>query len=177
MEMKSPPPCPNTVTVRRNPPRRARPTPSSHIPLPLPLSSTPSSISKNVPSFPIEDILSMEVPKNPSKPEEQLAENLKVFLRIRPLSTNQSLGKNTLAGARKNAWPQNPSTKNSSKPKPKKKTEFCLKENDSHSVTLCPPQNLQDQKRNKSEVYEGFSHVFSADSSQVIILSFYLKVI
>lgn len=61
-------------------------------------------------------------------------------------------------------WPQ---SKQTVKSKIKKTIEVCLKENDEHSVTLCPPQSMQDQKRTKTEVYEGFSHVFSADSSQV----------
>ncbi|XVF00424.1 hypothetical protein REPUB_Repub04eG0000400 [Reevesia pubescens] len=36
---------------------------------------------------------------------------------------------------------------------------------DVHSVTLSPPLPLQETKRIKSEVYEGFSHVFSAEST------------
>ncbi|KAD6453500.1 hypothetical protein E3N88_08205 [Mikania micrantha] len=48
----------------------------------------------------------------------------------------------------------------------KKKNETCLKLNDSHSVTLCPPQSLIDARRTKSEVYEGFLHVFCDESSQ-----------
>ena len=173
-------PCPNTVTVRRNPPRRARATPSSTAPLPMP-SSTP--IPREIPSFPIEDIISIEISQNPkpdplttqqqsSSLQQPLCENLKVFLRIRPLTTQQSSGKYTKnGGARsKNVWPQNPNTKNAPKTKVKKKGEICLKVNDSHSVILCPPQSLQDLKRIKSEVYEGFSHVFSADSSQVIYI-------
>ncbi|KAM7521231.1 hypothetical protein LguiB_020193 [Lonicera macranthoides] len=169
-------PCPNTVTVRRNPPRRARATPSSTAPLPMP-SSTP--IPREIPSFPIEDIISIQISQNPkpdplttqqqsSSLQQPLCENLKVFLRIRPLTTQQSSGTYTKnGGARsKNVWPQNPNTKNAPKTKVKKKSEICLKVNDSHSVILCPPQSLQDLKRIKSEVYEGFSHVFSADSSQ-----------
>ncbi|KAA8537506.1 hypothetical protein F0562_027114 [Nyssa sinensis] len=178
MEMKSPPPCPTTVTVRRNPPRKARATPSTIVPLPMPLSS---SIPQDIPSFPIQDILSIEVPQNPNSSlstslsapsEDPIAENLKVFLRIRPLNPLQSLGKQgkiavqTLKSRTKNAWPQNPTTKNTSKTKIKKKSENCITVNDSHSVTLCPPPALQDSKRVKSEVYEGFSHVFNADSSQ-----------
>lgn len=173
-------PCPNTVTVRRNPPRRARATPSSTAPLLIP-SSTP--IPREIPSFPIEDIISIEISQNPkadplttqqqsSSLQQPLWENLKVFLRIRPITTQQSSGKYTKnGGARiKNVWPQNPNTKNAPKTKVKKKSEICLKVNDSHSVILCPPQSLQDLKRIKSEVYEGFSHVFSADSSQVIYI-------
>ncbi|XP_063950245.1 kinesin-like protein KIN-6 isoform X2 [Daucus carota subsp. sativus] len=155
-ELKSPPSHPpTTVTVRRNPPRRARPTPSQ-APIPISLLSTPSTSSKTVPSFPIDDILAIDVPKT-----ELESENLKVFLRIRPQSIPQAPNKK--GGVSKNVWPQ---SKQTVKSKIKKTIEVCLKENDEHSVTLCPPQSMQDQKRTKTEVYEGFSHVFSADSSQ-----------
>ncbi|XP_059636412.1 kinesin-like protein KIN-6 [Cornus florida] len=191
MEMKSPPPCPNTVTVRRNPPRKARATPSTCVPLPIPLSSP--SIPQDIPSFPIQDILSIQVPQNPnilsiqvpqnpnsdlstasqsSLSEAPLSENFKVFLRIRPLTSNLSSEKHSKKGAQtcksrtKNAWPQNPTTRNASKTKIKKKSEICVTVNDSNSVTLRPPPAMQDVKRIKSEVYEGFSHVFTANSSQ-----------
>lgn len=86
-----------------------------------------------------------------------------MFLRIRPQSISQVQSKR--GGVGKNVWPQ---SKQTTKSKVKKVSEVCLKENDEHSVTLCPPQSMQDQKRSKTEVYEGFSYVFSADSSQVI---------
>ncbi|KVI07803.1 Kinesin, motor domain-containing protein, partial [Cynara cardunculus var. scolymus] len=73
-------------------------------------------------------------------------------------------------GSEKNVWPQNPNRKKdalkTAKAAAKKKCEICLKVNDSHSVTLCPPQSLVDVRRTKSEVYEGFSYVFCAESSQ-----------
>lgn len=84
-----------------------------------------------------------------------------MFLRIRPQAISQPRDKK--GGKEKNVWP-----KQIAKPKVKKVSEVCLKENDEHSVTVCPPQSMQDQKRSKIEVYEGFSYVFSADSSQVI---------
>ncbi|KVI07799.1 Kinesin, motor domain-containing protein, partial [Cynara cardunculus var. scolymus] len=178
MEMKkSPPPCPNTVTVRRNPPRRAKPTPASVVPFSLPPSSKKPSAVR---SFPIQDILSIDVPdvENPkqeitesSSPKESSdSEKLKVFLRIRPLVTQQKVGGSVKNGGQKNVWPQNPNRKKdalkTAKAAAKKKSEICLKVNDSHSVTLCPPQSLVDVRRTKSEVYEGFSHVFCAESSQ-----------
>jgi len=73
-------------------------------------------------------------------------------------------------------WPQNPSKKNNAKENRnpeitkkvrKKDEEACITLNDSYSVTLTPPQSLQELKRSKTEVYEGFSHVFPADCSQV----------
>ncbi|KAK1353565.1 Kinesin motor domain-containing protein [Heracleum sosnowskyi] len=160
-ELKSPPSRPpsrppSTVTVRRNPPRRARPTPSQ-APIPISLPPTPS---QTIPSFPIDDILSIEIPENNIVKNIE-NENLKVFLRIRPRSISQPQGKKE--GVAKNVWPQ---SKQIAKSKVKKVSEVCLKENDEHSVTLCPPQSMQDQKRSKTEVYEGFSYVFSADSSQ-----------
>ncbi|GLT75307.1 hypothetical protein SLA2020_470410 [Shorea laevis] len=181
----SPPPCPNTVTVRRNPHRRARPTPSTTKPPP----GTSSASSGNLPQipFPIQDILSIEIPQSEtaaisdSQPpsfssDDSESENLKVYLRIRPLvpptargSTKFPAEQSTRSRA-KNVWPQNPAKKNTVKEKnpTKKAYESCIKVgDDACSVTLSPPAALQDSKRSKSEVYEGFSHVFSADSTQI----------
>ncbi|XVF26265.1 hypothetical protein REPUB_Repub13aG0284000 [Reevesia pubescens] len=48
----------------------------------------------------------------------------------------------------------------------KKSKESCNTLNeDVHSVTLSSPLPLQETKRIKSKVYEGFSHVFSAEST------------
>ncbi|XP_034677570.1 kinesin-like protein KIN-6 isoform X5 [Vitis riparia] len=164
METQSSPPCPYTVTVRRNPHRKARATPSTSAP-PRPLLSNP--ITSEIPAFPIQEILAMQVPQALSTPSP---ENLRVFLRIRPLITLQGSGKCGSRGNQssksvaKNAWPQNPSTK--IKRKKNKNSEICIAVNNTQSVTLSPPSHLKDLKRIKSEVYEGFSHVFSADSSQ-----------
>ncbi|KAK1406559.1 hypothetical protein QVD17_41985 [Tagetes erecta] len=180
MEINSPPPCPNTVTVRRNPPRRARPTPYSAAPLSLPPPS--SKTSSAIRSFPIDDILSIHIPQkhnsssSPDQPANEPAddpsgsEKLKVFLRIRPLQKVGGVLKN--GGAQKNVWPQNPKRKEASKTVKvtgKKKIETCLKVNDSRSVTLFAPQSLADARRTKSEVYEGFSHVFGDESSQSVV--------
>ncbi|KAK3007320.1 hypothetical protein RJ639_016736 [Escallonia herrerae] len=163
MDLKSPLQCPKTVTVRRNPPRKARATPSSAIPLPTPFSSS-TSTPHDIPSFSVEDILPIQLPQNPKvEAGSSLSENLKVFLRIRPQTTLQS---STKPAKFKNAWPQNPTAKNTKNLKVKKTSEICLKVTDSHSVTLSPPQSLQDLKRVKSEIYEGFSRVFAVDSSQ-----------
>uniref|UniRef100_A0A2N9FQV0 Kinesin motor domain-containing protein n=1 Tax=Fagus sylvatica TaxID=28930 RepID=A0A2N9FQV0_FAGSY len=180
MEMKSPPPCPSTVTVRRNPHRRARPTPSTNAPqIPVPPSSLPTA--RDIPSFPIQDILAMEIPQNPkpdsppSPPKAPISEDLKVYVRIRPLLPPKLSGRNATAADQnpraraKNAWPQNPAKKNAARDKnakTKKTDEVCITVNDSHSVTLSPPLALKESKRIKSEVYEGFSHVFPMDSSQ-----------
>ncbi|KAK9048177.1 hypothetical protein SSX86_032860 [Deinandra increscens subsp. villosa] len=172
MEITSPPPCPKTVTVRRNPPRRARPTPYSAVPLSLPPSSKTSSAIR---SFPIQDILSIDIPEKPASsestsPEESSdSEKLKVFLRIRPIVTQQKVTGSLKIGAQKSVWPQNPKKKDASKTVKaggRKKIESCLKVNDSRSVTLCPPQSVTDVRRTKSEIYEGFSHVFCEESSQ-----------
>ncbi|KAJ9675022.1 hypothetical protein PVL29_024118 [Vitis rotundifolia] len=164
METQNSPPCPYTVTVRRNPHRKARATPSTNAP-PRPLLSNP--ITSEISAFPIQEILAMQVPQTLSTPSP---ENLRVFLRIRPLVTLQGSGKCGSRGNQssksvaKNAWPQNPSTK--IKRKKNKNSEICIAVNNTQSVTLSPPSHLKDLKRIKSEVYEGFSHVFSADSSQ-----------
>nr|XP_033515417.1 kinesin-like protein KIN-6 isoform X10 [Nicotiana tomentosiformis] len=166
METKSPCP-PYTVTVRRNPPRRARPTPSSAVP-----NSLPRSPPRNISSFPIEDILSIEVPEKQLLTEHpSSSENLKVFLRVRPLISQRETAKIEKTAAEmkkttKNAWPKNPKSTNALPKKLKKSYEVCVTVNDAHSVTLLPPQSLQDAKRIKSEVYEGFSHVFSSQASQ-----------
>lgn len=160
----SPPPCPTTVTVRRNPPRKARATPYT-------TGAKPSSVSltntHHVPSFPIDEILSIQIPQ--SEPlKSSVSESLKIFLRIKPLKT---LTKVTTTKSRpRNVWPQNPSKMYRNSDKGKKSTkieEACIALNDSYSVTLTPPQALQELKRSKTEVYEGFSHVFPADCSQV----------
>lgn len=188
MEMKSPPPCPGTVTVRRNPPRKARATPSTNAPQMPVVPSSSSTTTRAIPSFPIQDILSMEIPEKPrnplqpdpssSSPEGQISDTLKVYLRIRSLLPPKPSGRNGSVRDQnpklraKNAWPQNPAKKTASRDKNAKKNsgEVCVTVSDSHSVTLSPPLALQESKRNKSEVYEGFSHVFPPDSSQVSCL-------
>ncbi|KAL2895496.1 Kinesin-like protein KIN-6 [Bienertia sinuspersici] len=143
MENCSPHQCPSTATIRRNPPRRARATPlNTAIKAPKDLN--------NVPNFPLNDILSMDLQhqqKNPttipsSKPSNS-SDSLNVFLRVRPLPIAPSKSKQV---------------------KVKKPTKSCLIVNDPHSVTVTPP--TCDTNRLKSEVYNGFSHVFSSDSSQ-----------
>lgn len=172
-EVSSPPPCQKTVTIRRNPHRRARPTPSSVAPIPMPLS--PSSISHDIPSFPTDEILSIQLPPNPNNlsPSDSLSapesENLRVFLRIRPLAPNG--GGQINKQHCKNGWPK---SKHGSREKAKKRTEICVSANDYKSVTVSPPASLQEGKRVKTEVYGGFSQVFSAESTQVNICDLFL---
>ncbi|XP_019155849.1 PREDICTED: kinesin-like protein KIN-6 isoform X2 [Ipomoea nil] len=172
MEAKSPPSCPKTVTVRRNPHRRARDTPLTNIPVSFP---KPTPAKKNdISSFPIEEILSIDVKANPEadsvSAEEPVSESLKVYLRIRPVVVQSYAAKKAKIGAEnlqvKNAWPKNPRAKSTVEKKVKKSSETCITVNDSHSITLRPPAKLQNSKRIKSEVYEGFSHVFSPEASQ-----------
>ncbi|KAJ0087138.1 hypothetical protein Patl1_09524 [Pistacia atlantica] len=154
METESPFTCPNTVTVRRNPHRKARPTPSTIAPQ---THASPTKLQE-ISSFPIDEILSMQIPQS----NRSSIENLNVFLRIKP----QKIVENSRPRS-KNVWPQNPAKKKALKEKnEKKKSEACVTVNDPHSVTLSPPLALQASKRIKSEVYEGFSCVFSANSSQ-----------
>ncbi|GAV56737.1 Kinesin domain-containing protein [Cephalotus follicularis] len=164
--MKSPSTCPNTLTVRRNPHRKARPTPTTNAPPNSTLNSSP-----HIPYFPIEDILSIQIPQNPQPNTPSIKESLKVFLRIRPpVKTAINVSEQHQKSRAKNFWPQNPSKKPNPKDKILKKkpnTDLSITVNDSHSVTLSPPLSLQESKRIKSEIYEGFSHVFSIDSSQV----------
>ncbi|EOY15062.1 hypothetical protein QUC31_000351 [Theobroma cacao] len=184
MESKSPPRCPSSVTVRRNPYRKARATPLTNPPQ-LPSHSTSSSKLPPISSFPIQDILSEEIPQNApptvtvtaasqSRSQDSIAENLRVYLRIRPLvplkGSTKNVGDQNPSSRTKNVWPQNPSKKDSVREKKnskKKNNESCVTvSEDCHSVTLSPPLPLQESKRIKSEVYEGFSYVFSADSTQ-----------
>ncbi|KMT00304.1 hypothetical protein BVRB_1g016570 isoform B [Beta vulgaris subsp. vulgaris] len=143
------PECPTTVTIRRNPHRRARQTPSNAA------INAPSSINLKVSNFPLNDILSIDLQQNQNKnenlpiPSPKPSNSLNVFLRVRPLPIPPS--KSTL----------------------KKPTKRCLTVNDSHSVTISPP--ICDSNRLKSEVYNGFSHVFSSDSSQVEVYEKMMK--
>jgi len=151
MDTTTPKSCPYTVTVRRNPPRRARATPL-------------------ITPFPNEEMLSHQPSQNPSTTSEN-NENLKVFLRIRPSQVqppNQAPRVRT-----KTAWPKT-QTKNiavTNNSKKKSSSSSCITINDSESVTLLVPSDLQDVKRVKSETYGGFTHVFPSDSSQVIMIT------
>lgn len=172
METNSPPStCPKTVAIRRNPHRKARPTPSRSVAIQNPTSPT---ILPQISSFPIDEILSIQIPQNPSQHKSSSAtsspsETLKVFLRIKPLIYPKTGYQNSRPSRAKNVWPQNSVKKNAVKDKTvkSKHQEDCITVNDHNSVTLSPPLALQTSKRIKSEVYQGFSYVFSADSSQV----------
>ncbi|CAN1323011.1 Kinesin-like protein KIN-6 [Linum perenne] len=158
MDSISSPQCPYTVTVRRNPPRRARPTPMKD---PAPIN--------------MEELLPNPQPDPPSSTAAQAPapDSLKVFLRIKPIVRANAAAASKLLGVSKsrtkNAWPQNPTAKKISvKEKPTKKntSEVCISMNDCHSVTISPPPSLLESKKIKSEIYEGFSHVFAPDSLQ-----------
>ncbi|KAL1309296.1 uncharacterized protein [Arachis hypogaea] len=167
-DLNSSTPCPYTVTIRRNPHRKARDTPKY----------APQNFNLcEIPPFPNDDVLFAaqnmpEVPSAASIENKQENDNLRVFLRIRPLPTESPSRAPHERG--KSVWPQNPMKKSSaaaaaaSKTSKKKKSSdtSCILVNDSQSVTLSPPLDLQDSKRIKSETYRGFSHVFSSDSSQ-----------
>ncbi|XP_017435274.1 kinesin-like protein KIN-6 isoform X2 [Vigna angularis] len=153
MDSNTSPPCPGIITVRRNPPRRARATPQM----------TPKSFDlPEISVFPNDDVLP---PQKPSTSPEN--ENLKVFLRIRPLSSSPIQAPRVRG---KSAWPQNPAKKNvpaaGAKISKSKNSSTCVTVNDSQSVTLSTPVSWHESKRIKSETYGGFSHVFSSGSSQ-----------
>ncbi|CAL9157038.1 unnamed protein product [Musa hybrid cultivar] len=126
-------PCPPT-TVRRNPPRRAKQTTYAEA---LPLAS---------------------LPQDTSCPAD--ADNLKVFLRIRP---------NEVAPPRPGRIPPKAGIRALAKGAPPKmerrRTGACLSVNGPSSVTLSAP-SLLDRGRAKNEVYDGFSFVFPPDSTQ-----------
>ncbi|XP_038982265.1 kinesin-like protein KIN-6 isoform X2 [Phoenix dactylifera] len=152
------------TTVRRNPPRRAKQTPLAAAPDPSSLSSAVDGITP----FPLDEILQPDppqipppVPKSPEPQSADSSENLKVFLRIRPLEIRPRPSRNPCGGKAKPrgkcASPKGGKNKNKSS---------CLAVNDSHSVTLSAQPSLLDLKRTKSEVYDGFSFVFPQDSLQ-----------
>ncbi|XP_022636750.1 kinesin-like protein KIN-6 isoform X2 [Vigna radiata var. radiata] len=156
MDSNTSPPCPDIITVRRNPPRKARATPQM----------TPKSfVLPEISVFPNDDVLPPQTPQKPLTSPEN--ENLKIFLRIRPLSSSP-IQAPRMRG--KSAWPQNPVKKNvpaaGAKISKSKNSGTCVTVNDSQSVTLSTPVSWHESKRIKSETYGGFSHVFSSDSSQ-----------
>ncbi|PUZ73619.1 hypothetical protein GQ55_1G001700 [Panicum hallii var. hallii] len=148
-EPASPPP---PTTVRRNPPRRARPPPT-------PLASAkpkPSSLSRF-----LQDEAAASIPAplpSSSSPQE---ERLKVFLRIRPLPDRDRCK----AVAR-----PTPGKDPRRKPKQAGGGDVCLVPTGPNSVALTVPQSkLVDPKRGRTEVFDGFSAVFSPDSTQLDI--------
>ncbi|XP_050214190.1 kinesin-like protein KIN-6 isoform X2 [Mercurialis annua] len=171
--MESNTPLPWSVTVRRNPHRRARPTPLSNPPALNFTSSKPKK--QEIPPFPLQDILSIDVPQPDPSPLTLTSdsESLRVYLRIKPLLPPKTPCKDdqNIKLRQKNVWPQakkkNNTKENSTNcTKRKQINNICISVNDSQSVTLSPPVALQESKRIKSVVYEGFSCVFPSDSSQ-----------
>ncbi|KAL9244036.1 hypothetical protein vseg_017853 [Gypsophila vaccaria] len=155
----SPITCPTTVNIRRNPPRRARPTPSTTVvaaDAAETLTSHSHSLSSNpltISSFPLNDILSIDVATTAASEttinaavgrNSDDSNSLKVFLRVRPTTI---------------VW-----KKVISKKVKEASVKSCVVVNDLNSVTVTPP--VSDSSRLKSEVYAGFSHVFSQHCSQ-----------
>ncbi|MCL7039718.1 hypothetical protein MKW94_000648 [Papaver nudicaule] len=159
------PKCPFTVTVRRNPPRRAKKTPSTNAP---PSSASTYFKPKDIRPYPIDDILKCDVSQTstlvPVAPPENL-EGIRVFLRVRPIDIRKIATKSDVAAKGARSKLKGVSPKKDLKKKARKK-EVCLSVNDSQSVTLAPPADMQDTRRVKTEVYDGFSHVFDSDSLQ-----------
>lgn len=86
--------------------------------------------------------------------------SLQVFLRIRPAKLKE---------ARRSAIGIPNGTRQKRKTQILHRGEeqhICLQANDAHSVTLTPPPSLLESKRAKTEIYNGFSHVFLPQSSQ-----------
>ncbi|CAN6236796.1 unnamed protein product [Urochloa humidicola] len=143
------------TTVRRNPPRRARPPPT-------PLASAkpkPSSLSRS-----LEDeaaAAAVSVPPPPPSSSSPQEERLKVYLRIRPLPNRDR--------CKAVARPM-PGKEPRRKPKQAGGGELCLVPTGPNSVALTVPQSkLVDPKRGRTEVFDGFSAVFSPDSTQLDI--------
>lgn len=99
-----------------------------------------------------------------------MSENLRVFLRIRPLGVKArpALKGNGGGGKARGEWFPEKKARKGAKTNRKVKNEVCLVVNGNESVTLTPPPSyLVDSKRAKCEVYNGFSCVFPPDSLQV----------
>ncbi|XP_062217889.1 kinesin-like protein KIN-6 isoform X2 [Phragmites australis] len=157
--MESPSPLPPT-TLRRNPPRRARPPPT-------PLASAnpkPSSLSRLLD----DEAASIPLPHPPGPAatttivtpfsSSSQEECLKVFLRIRPLPDRDRCKVVSRPMAAKD--PRR-------KPKQAGGGGVCLVATGANSVALTVPQSkLVDPKRGRTEVFDGFSTVLSPDSSQ-----------
>ncbi|CAN6227152.1 unnamed protein product [Urochloa humidicola] len=148
-EPASPPP---PTTVRRNPPRRARPPPT-------PLASAKpkhSSVSRL-----LEDEAAASIPPPPPSSSSPHEERLKVYLRIRPLPNPDRC--KAVARPMPGKAPRR-------KPKQVGGGELCLVPTGPNSVALTVPQSkLADPKRGRTEVFDGFSSVFSPDSTQLDI--------
>jgi hypothetical protein len=144
------PPTTSPTTVRRNPPRRARPPPT-------PLASAklkPSSVSRL-----LHDEAAAPPPSSSSSSSEQ---RLKVFLRIRPLPDRERDRRKLTDVSRPMASRR--------KPKPPAPEGVCLVATGPNSVALTVPHsNIVDSKRSRTELFDGFSAVFSPDSSQVLL--------
>ncbi|KAG2655308.1 kinesin-like protein KIN-6 isoform X2 [Panicum virgatum] len=146
-EPASPPP---PSTVRRNPPRRARPPPT-----PL-ASAKPKPSSRS--SFLQDEAAAASIPAPPPSSQE---ERLKVFLRIRPVPDRDR--------CKAVARPM-PGKDLRRKPKQAAGGDLCLVPTGPNSVALTVPQSkLVDPKRGRTEVFDGFSAVFSPDSTQLDI--------
>ncbi|CAO2034051.1 unnamed protein product [Urochloa humidicola] len=150
-EPASPPP---PTTVRRNPPRRARPPPT-------PLASAKSKPKPSSVSRLLEDEAAASIPPPPPSSSSPHEERLKVYLRIRPLPNPDRC--KAVARPMPGKGPHR-------KPKQAGGGELCLVPTGPNSVALTVPQSkLADPKRGRTEVFDGFSAVFSPDSTQLDI--------
>ncbi|KAK9136484.1 hypothetical protein Syun_015814 [Stephania yunnanensis] len=137
---------PSCLTLRRNPHRKAK------------AKATPAPIRP----FPLQDILQCDVQQqddlNPSSQKEiHNHDNLRLYLRIRPQPKPNAANNISINRSNKPI--------NNNKPKDE---QVCLFPSTSQSsVTLTPPlQAMQDSKRARTEVYDGFTRVFAPEASQ-----------
>ncbi|KAG9442663.1 hypothetical protein H6P81_018517 [Aristolochia fimbriata] len=160
MDVASPPACPPTVTIRRNPRRKVRDTP-----LTVPDKSGPVPARlEGIAPFPLQDLLEPDTHLSAPEPSQGVAtsESLRVYLRIKPLDRRPVKNKN---GGEVNKKLLRKGNVQKIVEKKNKSNEICLEVNDSRTVTLIAPLSFG-SKRVKNEVYEGFSHVFPPNSVQ-----------
>ncbi|KAK3151911.1 hypothetical protein QOZ80_2BG0151970 [Eleusine coracana subsp. coracana] len=147
------------TTIRRNPPRVARPPPTPAAPstkakprrliddeaAPPPAASSSSSAARGL--------------------QQQEEERLKVFLRIRPLPDRERDRRKDVSRPMAAKDPRR-------KSKQAAPGGVCLVATGPNSVALTLPQSkLADSKRGRTEVFDGFSAVFSPDSSQLDVFA------
>ncbi|KAG0474434.1 hypothetical protein HPP92_014120 [Vanilla planifolia] len=151
--------------VRRNPPRKAKQTPYNQSITNVSTSCNSGAVAGVTPfdehllhSDRVQAVL-LPSPKFPRVSDEE-SNNLKVFLRIRPLDGIRRAAPNRIrcetGGLGRGKVAKDRERENSS----------CLFVNSSTSVTLNAPPSVLDSKRAKSEVYDGFSCIFPKESLQ-----------
>ncbi|KAK9113263.1 hypothetical protein Scep_020782 [Stephania cephalantha] len=172
---------PSCLTLRRNPHRKAKAKAT-----PAATDAPRNANAAPIRPFPLQDIdilqcdvqqqddlnpppdIHIHIHSSSSEKEIHNHENLRLYLRIRPLT--KLLTPKTKTKTKPNAA-NNISINRSNKPnnnnKPKDEQVCLFLSTSQSSVTLTPPlAAMQDSKRARTEVYDGFTRVFAPEASQ-----------